>query len=204
MSNASKLSALSTDNGPTSSALFGPPPLLKDEDTSAYNELLARITGAVKPADVFEEIWVCDIVNLTWESSRWRRLQAHLIAANTYLGVRATLVPMREEQIGENFWLVDDWATGCPDSINKVKEKLASAGLSMDAVMANTLAAKITEVERIDRLTMNAELRRNAALREIERHRASFGQALRQASNEVVDAQFEQVEAPQIEDREAA
>jgi hypothetical protein len=70
----------------------------------------------------------------------------------------------------------------------------------MDAVMAHTFAAKITEIERIDRLTMNAELRRNAALREIERHRASFGQALRRASNE----QFEQVEAPQIEGRDAA
>jgi hypothetical protein len=48
------------------------------------------------------------------------------------------------------------------------------------------------------------ERRRNAALREIERHRAIFSQALRRASDEVVDAQFEHVEAPQIEDREAA
>ena len=85
-----------------------------------------------------------------------------------------------------------------------VKKKLASAGLSMDAAMAHTLAAKITEIERIDRLSMNAEIRRNAALREIERHRAGFSQALRRASNDVVDAQFEQVQAPQIEDREAA
>ena len=66
--------------------------------------------------------------------------------------------------------------------------------------MAHTLAAKIIGIGLIDRLTMNAELRRNAALREIERHRASFGQALRRASNEVVDGQFEQVGGPQIED----
>jgi hypothetical protein len=32
-------------------ALFGPPPLLEGEDTAAYDELLARISGAVKPAD---------------------------------------------------------------------------------------------------------------------------------------------------------
>ena len=53
--------------------------------------------------------------------------------------------------------------------------------------MAHTLAAKITEIGLIDRLTMNAELRRNAALREIERHLVSFGQALRRASDEIVD-----------------
>ena len=62
----------------------------------------------------------------------------------------------------------------------------------MDAVVLYA-RCQITEIERIDRLAMNAELRRNAALREIERHRASFGQALRRASNDVVDAQFEQV-----------
>ena len=45
---------------------------------------------------------------------------------------------------------------------------------------------------------MNAELRRNAALREIERHRATFGQALRRASEEVVDGQFQQVEARKL------
>jgi hypothetical protein len=188
----------STDAGPSSS-LFGPPPLLEGEDPSAYNGLLVRISGAVKPADVFEEIWVWDIVNLTWETFRWRRLTASLIRASTHLGVKVTLAPT-QKKLGEINLLAEDWAAGDPDVIKEVKKRLASAGLSMDAVMAHTFAAKITEIERIDRLTMNAELRRNAALREIERHRASFGQALRRASNE----QFEQVEAPQIEGRDAA
>ncbi len=39
--------------------------------------------------------------------------------------------------------------------------------MTMDTVMAQTLAASINEVERIDRLTAAAELRRNAVLREI-------------------------------------
>jgi len=39
-------------------ALFGPPPLLEGEDTAAYDELLVQISGAVKPADILEEIWV--------------------------------------------------------------------------------------------------------------------------------------------------
>jgi hypothetical protein len=53
-------------------------------------------------------------------------------------------------------------------------------------------------------MTMNAEVRRNAILREVDRHRASLGQALRRASDEVEDAQFEEIKAPQITDRKAA
>ena len=187
----------------TFSALVGPPPLLEGEDAAAYNELLARITAAVKPADILEEIWVSDVVNLSWDVTRWRRLQQHLITASTHLGVQAVIAPMRHE-IGESLWLAEGWATGSAESINKVKEFLASANLSIDAVMALTLAAKITEIERIDRLAMNAETRRNAALHEIERHRTTFGQALRSATDEVVDAEFESVEAPQIANKKAA
>ncbi len=48
----SKLLASSTADN---SMLFGPPPLLEGDDPAAYNELLARISGTVKPADVLEE-----------------------------------------------------------------------------------------------------------------------------------------------------
>ena len=67
-------------------ALFGPPPLREGEDTAAYDELLARISGAVKPADIFEEIWVRDIVDLVWEVLRLRWLKANLMTATAYRG----------------------------------------------------------------------------------------------------------------------
>ena len=35
---------------------FGPPPLVLGEDEDAYNELLARVSAAVQPADMIEEI----------------------------------------------------------------------------------------------------------------------------------------------------
>lgn len=57
--------------------------------------------------------------------------------------------------------------------------------------MAQCLAANIDSIERIDRMIMTAEVRRNAALREIDRHRASFGQALRRETQAAEDAEFE-------------
>lgn len=86
----------------------------------------------------------------------------------------------------------------------KVKKLLASVGLTMDAVMARILAIKLEQIERIDRLMMSAEARRNAVLREVDRHRASVAQALRQAADNIEDTQFEEVGAKLIIDRSAA
>ena len=86
----------------------------------------------------------------------------------------------------------------------KVKKLLASVGLTMDAVMARILAIKLEQIERIDRLIMSAKARRNAVLREVDRHRASVAQALRQAADNIEDTQFEEVGAKLIMDRSAA
>ena len=194
--------ASSTDVAPTRLALFGSPPLLAGEDAAAYDELLARVSGAMKPADVLEEIWVRDVVDLVWETFRLRRLKTSLLAANAHKGLKDILEMLLAWHEAPN--VAKSWAAREPAAIKKVDKVLASAGLTMDAVMAQTLALKIDDIERIDRMIMGAEARRNVALRELDRHRANFGQALRRASDEVVDAQFEQVQAPQITGRSAA
>ena len=151
----------------------------------------------MKPADVLDEIWVRDLVDLIWETFRWRRLKTKLIAATTYKGVEAVLEPM----IG---WpaahpIAEGWARGDADASKKVNEQLASANLSMDAVMAQTLVANLTDIERIDRMTMNAEARRAAVMREVERHRAP-----RRVSDEIEESQFKEITAPQITNRKVA
>ncbi len=60
--------------------------------------------------------------------------------------------------------------------------------------MAETLSVKLDNIERIDRLIASAEARRNAALREVDRHRSAIAQTLRRAIEEPEDAEFEVVE----------
>jgi len=60
----------------------------------------------------------------------------------------------------------------------------------MDLAVARALSANIDSFQRIDRMVMNAEARHNAALRELERHRASVGRALRRASDDTVETEF--------------
>ena len=83
-------------------------------------------------------------------------------------------------------------ALGDEEAISKVEQLLGRAGLTIDDVMAQTLAARIDDVERIDRMVIIAEVRRDAVLREIRSRRAAFGQALRRAGD-AIDAEFEDV-----------
>jgi hypothetical protein len=187
-------------------ALLGPAPLLEGEDSNAYNELLTRISAKVAPTDVLEEIWVRDVVDYTWEAFRWRRLKTRLITSTEDRGISAVLVSRAagstDEIMSANFW-TKDWASRDPDRMKRVGHKLASANVSMDEVWAHTMVANLTAIGSLDRMTLHAEMRRNAVLREIERHRVSFGKALRQAS-EIEDAEFEEINKAEIEDKKAA
>ena len=59
--------------------LLGEPPLLEGEERAAYDELLANVLAAVKPADMIDEMFTVDVVWLEWEVLRLRRLKSRLI-----------------------------------------------------------------------------------------------------------------------------
>jgi hypothetical protein len=60
--------------------------------------------------------------------------------------------------------------------------------------LASIVAINIKTIERIDRMVMTMEARRNAAYREIERHRIGLGERLRRAVEQVEDAEFREVD----------
>jgi hypothetical protein len=64
----------------------------------------------------------------------------------------------------------------------------------MDGLMAEALAEKLDDIERIDRLTSIAESRRNASLHEIERRRVALGETLRRSVQEIEDGEYEVIE----------
>ena len=198
---------------------FGPPPLIAGEDPAAYDDLLERFTAAIKPTDVLEEIWMRDSVDLTWETQRLRHLKAALLKWIMLEKLSFILEPVELESSDEELEaessdeepsadeledessdyelsteeLAERWAARDPQAIEEVNEQLASKGLTVEDVTAQALSAEIENFEQIDRMVMNADARRNAALRELERHRMTLAQALRQASDNVIDADFEDV-----------
>jgi hypothetical protein len=86
--------------------------------------------------------------------------------------------------------LVQEYVRREPDAVTLVDELLADAGVSMDTFLTRVLRDKIDYIERIGRLAAIAETRRNAALREIDRHRTVLGEALRRSVQQIDDNDF--------------
>ena len=170
--------------------VFGPPPLLGGEDAAAYNELLVRVSAAVKPTDIVEEIWVRDIVDLAWEVFRLRRIKAGLLAAATQNEIKRVLAEYLSDADAQE--LARNWTLNDKDARKEVQAYFDMVNLTLDGATARAFEMKIKNIELIDRMIASAEARRNIALREIERHRVSVAERLRRAS-EIEDAEFEEV-----------
>jgi len=174
------------------SALFGPPPLFDGEDTEIYDQLAREISTAVMPVDILENIWVRDVVDLTIGVLRLRRLKASLMKANEYKGLSETLAPLVGRSQAET--LAEGWAARKSDVVEEVNKTLTSAGLTTDNILAQTFSLKVNDIERIEHMMALAEARRNATLREIDRHRQTLGQKLRRAAQQLEDGQFRVIE----------
>jgi hypothetical protein len=153
-----------------------------------YDDLLTRISTAMKPTDILEAIWVREVLDLVWETFRLRRLKWTLLTATAVEGLTKVLQPLIGWGQGDD--LARAWAAREPSAIKRVEKILASADLNMDAVMAQTLSVKLDDIERIDRMIAMAETRRNMTLREVDRHRETLSQNLRQAVQQLEDGQL--------------
>jgi hypothetical protein len=174
---------------------IAPAPLLPGEKQADYAEVALRIVRAAQPRDAIEEFLVRDVVDLTWEILRLRRVKAGIIRASAGDGVRLVLAgvghPYREGDA-----LSHSWVAGNKRARTKVEAILTKAGMTIDEVTAKTFLSKLDSFERLDRMLASLEARRNNALREIDRHRAALGGG-RQSIEEIEDADFRDVETGQ-------
>jgi len=184
-------------------SIFGPPPILPGEDASAYEALVRQVTADVKPAGIIEKMWVRDIVDLTWEILRWRRIKKTLVSLVVAVkhqecfevpasseGTAQSKNSIREaSQITAILWFKED-----PKVLEllKVLEK-HKVILPMTKSIDSAFLSELDRIERIDRLIAAVERRRNAVFREIDRRRA-FARSLRDAIQKAEDAEFEIVE----------
>jgi hypothetical protein len=199
-------------------AFFGAPPLLKGEDPNKYNQLLATISSTVTPADIFEGVFVRTIVNLIWETNRYRRLIANMIKAAEPEALERLLRPLL---YGSDTALIFDGDDpDCPlitkaqalakqytlqkkDAVEEVDALFARAGLDWEAVKAAAFSFHLREIEVLNRMVAGAEARMKTTLREIDRHRKGFGQQLRRAIEELDDPATPLGEAPEERKRAA-
>jgi len=172
-------------------SLFGPPPLLEGEDPAAYDEIVARVSGAVGPTDFIEEIWARDLVDVAWGIFRLRRIEAAFLTeeisevvndkASELAEADPELMEGSEKEKESMQRLLDSdselsWEERVaqnPRAIEKFQEfwESARSTLDMNEIQANVMINNLEKVERIERLIMIAEGRLDDIIREIDRHR---------------------------------
>ncbi len=150
------------------------PDVLLGEGGEAQKEYLLHLLAELNPRGVLEQGWVEDVFDHIWNLMRYRNLKTALLNAAAYQGLQRILTPL----IGatDAVALAIQWHAKDANAIAEVDDILRSAGLSFETVMAQALAIKLPEIEAIDRLIAEKEGQRNAALRELDRHRALLGQ----------------------------
>jgi len=191
--------------------------LLEGEDSKAYDDLLAAVTGALKPSDAIDEILANDFANFTWQGRRWQRLTACLLTAKMTDALEIALVrpldlpPAMEVMRGFNptpaTTLAQEWAAKDPAANKRVAALLLSVGATIETVQARALELAIRPVGEVQSLTMSAIRARNAALRELDRRR-DRKEFVRAQRNAVIDDAKYSVEtkpiAPSAAEKDAA
>lgn len=185
-------------SGPALSAedhenFLGPPPLIDGEDPGQYRALYDKVSSAVSPSDVIEEILVRDVVDLTWEIQRWRRFKSGVLGIGKQSAIDSLLEPAVDWL--ERSELVKLYVTADKDAIAEVHEHFKTMNVTQSDVNAGAFVNNLDAMERLDRMTMNAEARRNQALREVDRHREAFARRLQQAVTDIEEADYTEIVA---------
>jgi hypothetical protein len=145
-------------------------------------------------------MWLRDLVDLQWEVRRWRRLSNEFLSSSKHFGLDKILgsLPYNDSTME----LKRNWTRRDPTAIAKVSRLLNSAGLIEDAILAQTLAVKLDQIDRIDRMTFQAERRRDLAIQQIERRREDVAARARAAvkrddDRKIEDAEFKEFSEPE-------
>lgn len=181
-------------------ALLGPPPLTSLEDDEAYERMLTQMALAISPKDFVEWTWLKDIADLTWDAGRARRAKAVRLALARRTAIETILRADQAPVLAD--LLLDDPIAKEAEEIYRggARERkafgaiLARLGLTEQSVADAAFHAALEDMERLQQLIDNANARRDAILREIDRRRDGLAKRLREAGatiDEIIDAEFE-------------
>ncbi|MGE7415078.1 hypothetical protein [Methylobacterium tarhaniae] len=189
---------------PHLSFLFEDRPLLAGEKPELYDALLNKFLQQVKPQDAIEALWVKDIVDLIWKAKQFNRWRGNILDQARLQAAADLIIPVLEihNEINDPYNLIESvirrpsaeaktialgWIKGDKKSTASMEKHLEARGSTISAVEARAFQNCLSEIQKIDQMIALAENRRDALLREIERKRASLGQQLRAAADDITD-----------------
>jgi hypothetical protein len=182
--------------------LFGPPPVLDNEDPAKYHQFFALLALDLKPRSVMEWMFVNDIANIYWEIIRLRRLKSstvklNLPSASFYVfGKRLDeigSIPYYEnvqEELIQLAVLVRRDSSNNPRDQKRLSLALRKVGLTNEDFHDAAAIDNLDIMDRIDAAIVKLERRRERTVQEFRSHQ-SIGASLSQRAFETVVDHFE-------------
>src|SRR5271166_3700857 len=125
---------------------IAPASLLPGEAEADYTGVAERIVAVARPKDAIEEFLTRDVVDLTWEILRLRRLKTGVLRASSSSGITSVMNSLGydgRKGYGSARTLGARWASGEKSARDEVATALEKAHLSINDVMAEVLESKI-------------------------------------------------------------
>ena len=163
--------------------------LLPGESNAQYNELRRQVFENLDPADTIETIWAKDITDAAFDCERMKRLKIQYIETVRRSCLKAEiskitapdpLEKLSNAQVAERF--VNE-ALQDPKGDARIRDKLSQAGLDPEALLAEAYGKKLDEIDKFERLIVNAERKRDRLIRQFH----DFRERPRQRKTPVLD-----------------
>jgi hypothetical protein len=173
-------------------------PLLSAESADEFASLRKALSNEIQPEGAIEQLYVDDFAALIWEILRLRRYKTVIINNARLAALQKILEQLlcRPDYDPDSDFIyvhahaAEDLARSWFDN-KKAKTKVAKLlrkfGLDEGAVEAEAFRSCLEDLERLDRMLVLAEVRRDRALRFVAEYRQLLSKQLQQAANRILD-----------------
>ena len=189
-------------------ALFGSPPVLSTEDSRQFTQIFGRVIECLKPEDMVELI---NIRHYTYAVRLIERYMRHgTVAIDRYyrqalefqvqqakeqkarkkrqVGYKAEQITFNPSDIGHLVTLED----AILESVSDIDELFERK--DRELLHNRALEKGIVYQEKLNGLLTSETARQHAALRQLELYRAGLGQKVREATAQIIDAEYKEIE----------
>ena len=193
----------------TMRAMFGPPPVLRTESHVQYKALFDRYMELFQPEDILELTLIMHLVNDLWLIKRYmrhqtlgierwhqqslafqkQRHQSQDARKERQASEKAEASTLKPADIAELVHLEDN--IDCV--VNDVDEIVDRRPAELEHNRALEQGSAFQE--QLDRWLTTAMVRFNKILELFEHYREGLGQRLRQVADQIIDAEYKEVEA---------
>ena len=172
--------------------------LLDGESLERREGIAQSLREQIQPRGYARKVIILDdLIEAQWGETALPARKINILRSSAHTGVRKLIAPLIDTdpfsmpvdyRVAS---LVERWIRREPAALQEVRQLLEKAGHDNETKMAQTLIALIEKVEAIDKLISRAESRYNAAIRDINDHRAALAQRRHDA---ITDADYEELD----------